>query len=266
MIQIRKSEARGRTQINRPSATLKQKSVDNKSAGTGLISYKPTGSFNENESWLDSYHTFSFDQFHDPDHVHFRDLRVINEDYVKPGAGFPTHGHRDMEIITYVLEGNLAHQDSMGNGSTIKPGDVQRMSAGTGVTHSEFNHSKSEPVHLLQIWIFPERKNLTPGYEQREFTASQKLNKFCLVASGKAKTGAVKIHQDVELSASILEKGKMLEYAFGPKRFGWLQMARGSVRLNDAELKAGDGAAISAEKSIRVTAKDKSEILLFDLA
>lgn len=215
--------------------------------------------------WLDSFHTFSFDQYYDPENTHFRSLRVINEDFVKPGAGFPTHGHRDMEIITYVLEGELAHKDSMGNGSTIKPGDVQRMSAGSGVTHSEFNHSKTNQVHLLQIWIFPEKKNLEPSYEQKEFKKAQKLNRLCLVASGSPKQGAVKIHQDADLFASVLEKGKSVEHSMKPARFAWLQLARGSLKLNGLVMEAGDGAAISDEKRISISAEKESEILLFDL-
>lgn len=216
--------------------------------------------------WLDSYHSFSFGDYYDPQNVHFRNLRVINEDFVKPGAGFPTHGHRDMEIITYVLEGELAHQDSMGNGSTIKPGDVQRMSAGSGVTHSEFNHSKTNQVHLLQIWILPEKKGLEPGYEQKEFKRDQKLNKLCLVASGNPKNGAVKIHQDTDLHAAILEKGKSVEHSIRAGRFAWLQVVRGSLRLNGLVMEAGDGAAVSDEKKIGIAAEKESEVLLFDLS
>ncbi len=215
--------------------------------------------------WLDSYHTFSFDQYYDPENTHFRSLRVINEDFVKPGAGFPTHGHRDMEIITYVLEGELAHQDSMGNGSTIKPGDVQRMSAGSGVTHSEFNHSKTNQVHLLQIWIFPDKKGLEPSYEQKEFKRAEKLNQLCLVASGNPKQGAVKMHQDADLFASVLEKGKSVEHSLKSGRFAWLQVARGALKLNNLVMEAGDGAAVSDEKRISISAEKESEILLFDL-
>lgn len=214
--------------------------------------------------WLNSYHTFSFGDYYDPANMNFRSLRVINEDYVQPDAGFPTHAHRDMEIITYVLEGELAHQDSMGNGSTIKPGDVQRMSAGTGVTHSEYNHSKTKQVHLLQIWILPEKENLEPGYEQREFKRSQKLNQLCLVASGKT-GGVVKIHQDTDLFVSVLEKNKVIEYSIKQGRFAWLQVVRGSVKVNSLILEEGDGAAVSDEKKISILAREESEFLLFDL-
>lgn len=216
--------------------------------------------------WLDTYHTFSFGDYDDPQYRGFRTLRVINEDIVQPGEGFPTHAHRDMEILTYVLEGKLEHKDSMGTGSLIVPGEVQRMSAGSGVTHSEFNASDSEVVHLLQIWIFPEKKNLQPSYEQRTFSADQKKNNLRLIASGNPKDGAVTFHQDVDLYASVLEKNKTLEYSLRPGRHAWLQVARGSVRLNQENLQQGDGAAVSGEKKISIEALAPSEILLFDLA
>ncbi len=215
--------------------------------------------------WLNTYHTFSFGDYYDPNFMGFRDLRVINEDWVKEGRGFPTHPHQDMEIITYVLEGELAHKDSMGTSSTIRPGEVQRMSAGTGVTHSEYNHSSEVPVHLLQIWILPNQKGLKPGYEQKEYSEEQKLNQFFLVASNDGRKNSVTIHQDVQLYVSSLESGKNIEYEFHPKRYGWIQVARGSVTLNGQELATGDGAAVSDEKKISLVANEKSEILLFDL-
>ena len=216
--------------------------------------------------WLDSYHTFSFADYQDPGHMGFRKLRVINEDRVEPGEGFPTHSHRDMEIISYVLDGALEHKDSMGTGSVIKPGDVQRMSAGTGVTHSEYNPSKKDKVHFLQIWIFPESNGLKPSYEQTHIKAEDKKDKLCLIASSNSKNGAVKIHQDAELFVSCLGQDKRIEYLPKNNRFVWLQMARGAVNLNSVSLNAGDGAAISEEKHLQITAKTDSEILLFDLA
>ncbi|MBI3313902.1 MAG: pirin family protein [Candidatus Omnitrophica bacterium] len=217
--------------------------------------------------WLDTHHTFSFGDYADPKHTRFRSLRVINEDRVEPGQGFPPHSHQDMEIITVILEGALEHKDSMGNGSVIKPGDVQRMSAGTGVTHSEYNPSSEEPVHLLQIWIFPEAKGLAPGYEQAHFGEKTRRNSLCLIASPHPKNGAVKIHQDAELFTSVLDEGKKIEYSLKAKRYAWLQVARGSAELNGMVLTAGDGAAISEENHLEVTAvKKNSEILLFDLA
>ncbi len=196
----------------------------------------------------------------------FRSLRVINEDRVDPGQGFGTHGHRDMEIITYILEGELEHKDSMGNGTRILPGQVQRMSAGTGVTHSEFNPSKKSPVHLLQIWILPEKAGLKPGYEQIEFAAELRKNKFCLVASGQPPKGVVKIHQDVRLYTSNLDKGKTLEVVPGKDRYTWVQIARGRVQMNDFLLEEGDGAAVTGLEPLKFTAEADSEFLLFDLS
>ena len=219
-----------------------------------------------NHGWLDSYHTFSFADYQDPDYMGFRKLRVINEDRVEPGKGFGTHGHRDMEIITCVLDGRIEHKDSMGNGSIIEPGDVQRMSAGTGVTHSEFNPSKSERLHLLQIWILPEKAGLDPSYEQRSFNREDKLNKLCLVASNDTQNGAVKIHQDASLFISLVDKDKKVEHRLKEGRHAWVQVAGGSITLNNVPLNAGDGAAISEEKLLTITAKTSSEILLFDLA
>jgi quercetin 2,3-dioxygenase len=219
--------------------------------------------------WLNTYHTFSFDQYYDPKHMHFRSLRVINEDTVQPGRGFGTHPHRDMEIITYVLQGALSHQDSMGTGSTIRPGDVQRMSAGTGVTHSEFNQSQDSLVHLLQIWITPDKRGLEPSYEQKTFPAEQKRNRLRLVASPDGGDGSVTIHQDVRLYAAVLEPGKALGHELEPGRHAWIQVAAGAIGVNGTQLAAGDGAAIENENLLSITAQPHSapaEFLLFDLA
>ena len=220
-----------------------------------------------NHGWLDTYHTFSFDTYHDPSYMGFRSLRVINEDRVAPGAGFPTHPHRDMEIITYVLEGALAHKDSLGNGSIIRPGDGQRMSAGTGIRHSESNASKTEPVHLLQIWILPEQKGLEPGYEQKSFPPEEKRGRLRLIAGREPKNGAVRVHQDVALYAAVLGKDEQVEHRLAQRRHAWIQVARGGVSVNDSELKQGDGAAVSDEERLVIVGRDgESEILLFDLA
>ena len=219
-----------------------------------------------NHGWLDTHYTFSFADYYDPGHVHFRTLRVINDDRVAGGGGFPMHPHRDMEIVTYVLEGGLEHRDSMGNGSVIRPGDVQRMSAGTGVTHSEFNASKTEPVHLLQIWMFPERKGIKPSYEQKAFSEADKRSRLRLVASPDGRDGSVTIHQDNEMYATVLRKGETVRHELKPERHAWVQVARGSVKLNGQELAEGDGAAISEEKAIELTGVKDAEVLLFDLA
>jgi len=215
--------------------------------------------------WLDSYHTFSFAGYSDPRYMGFRQLRVINEDRVAPGKGFQTHPHSDMEIISYVLDGALEHRDSLGTGSVIRPGDVQRMSAGTGVTHSEFNHSQGELVHFLQIWILPERTGLPPSYEQRTFSDEEKLGKLRLVASRDGREGSVTIHQDVALYAALLNAGEQVTRQFVPGRHAWVQVTRGAVTLNDKALVAGDGAAISDEVQLVIHGKEASEILLFDL-
>ena len=217
-------------------------------------------------SWFDSRHTFSFDQYYNPSYMGFRHLRVLNEDWVAPGQGFPTHPHRDMEILTYVLAGVLEHRDSMGNGSAIRPGELQRMSAGTGVTHSEFNHSEREPVHLLQIWILPRERGLTPSYEQRATLAEKKRNQLRLVAAVDPLEGAVRIHQDVELCIAQMEPEKQATHPLKPGRHAWLQVAGGAVTLNGSRLDAGDGAAVSEELVLEIKATDRSEILLFDLA
>jgi len=216
--------------------------------------------------WLDSYHTFSFDQYYDPEWVGFRSLRVINEDRVAPGKGFGTHPHRDMEILTYVLEGALEHKDSLGTGSIIRPGELQRMSAGTGIAHSEFNHSKTEPVHLLQIWIRPEKKGLAPGYEQRAFSREAIKGKLLRIA-GPAKRGdVITVHQDVNLYAALLEPDETVRHGLAPGRHAWVQVARGAVTVNGTPLAAGDAAALSDEPRVELAASAPSELLLFDLA
>ena len=220
-----------------------------------------------NHGWLDTYHTFSFDTYHDPNHMGFRSLRVINEDWVAGGKGFPPHGHRDMEIVTYVLEGALQHQDSMGNGGVIRPGEVQRMSAGTGVTHSEYNPSPTERLHLLQIWIKPESRNLEPSYEQKKFAAEGRRGRLQLLASRDARDGSVKIQQDAALYTAALEPKEAVTRKLASGRHAWLQVARGAVTLNGVSLKAGDGAAASDERALEIAGADGgSEILLFDLA
>jgi redox-sensitive bicupin YhaK (pirin superfamily) len=216
--------------------------------------------------WLQTSHTFSFGDYHDRAHMGFRALRVINEDHVKPGRGFPTHGHRDMEIVTYVLEGALEHKDSLGNGSVIRPGDVQRMSAGTGVTHSEQNPSASESVHLLQIWILPARVGAAPSYEQRTFSVAERQGQLRLVASADGRDGSVTIQQDVALYAAILKPGDTLSHTCAPARHAWLQVARGMATVNGQALAAGDGAALSDETQVTIVSDGGAEILLFDLA
>jgi redox-sensitive bicupin YhaK (pirin superfamily) len=216
--------------------------------------------------WLNTYHTFSFDQYYDPRYMGFRTLRVINEDFVAAGRGFPTHGHRDMEIITYILEGALKHQDSMGNGSVIRPGDVQRMTAGTGVRHSEQNASDKERVHLLQIWILPHTVGLEPGYEQKAFSEDERRGRLRLIASEDGREGSVLVHQDVSLYASILPAGKEVEHAMDERRYAWIQVARGSVSVNGEKAAQGDGAVVVGESSLRISADEDAEVLLFDLA
>jgi quercetin 2,3-dioxygenase len=216
--------------------------------------------------WLNTRFTFSFADYYDPKHEQFRTLRVMNDDRVAGGGGFPMHPHRDMEIITYVLEGTLQHRDSMGNGSVIKPGDIQYMSAGTGVTHSEFNASKTEPVHLYQIWMFPEKQGLKPAYDQKNFSEADKRGKLRLIASPNGREGSVIIRQENELYATVLAKGESVKHELKPDRHAYVQVARGSVKLNGKELAEGDGAAISAEKSVELTGVNNAEVLLFDLA
>jgi redox-sensitive bicupin YhaK (pirin superfamily) len=219
-----------------------------------------------NHGWLDSYHTFSFASYYDPNYMNFRALRVINEDVVSPGKGFGTHGHSDMEIITYVLEGALEHKDSLGTGAVIKPGEVQRMTAGTGIQHSEFNHSQTDPVHLLQIWLLPDTKGLSPSYEQRDFPLAERRGKLRLVAARDARDGAVKVHQDVDLYAAVLDKGSRVSHALQPNRHAWVQVARGSVSLNGLTLENGDAAAVSGETEVVIDVAEDAEFLLFDLA
>lgn len=218
-----------------------------------------------NHGWLNSYHTFSFADYYDPRHMGLSVLRVINDDTVAPGMGFGTHPHADMEIVSVVLEGALQHQDSMGNTSIIRPGEVQRMSAGTGVRHSEFNPSEEEPVHFFQIWILPERKGLPPSYEQKAFSEASKRGKFRLVASPDGRDGSVTIHQDAALSLATLEAGETLSQPLTPGRKAYLHVARGNVLLNGEPMAAGDGAAIQDEALLRLETPDAGEVLLFDL-
>lgn len=231
MLNIRKAEERGRTKID----------------------------------WLNSYHSFSFGHYYDPNHVGFNSLLVINDDFVKAGGGFGEHGHKNMEIVTYVLEGELAHKDSLGNVETIKAGEVQRMSAGSGIRHSEFNYSKSDDVRFLQIWFLPEQENIDPGYEQKDFTEADKLNKLQLVVSPNGEDGALKINQDVEIYASILEKDKSLNFD-AKKREIWLQVASGRFEVNGEVVKNGDGAYINAAEDLEIKGlDDKSEFLIFSM-
>ncbi|MBL8880665.1 MAG: pirin family protein [Phycisphaerales bacterium] len=217
--------------------------------------------------WLDTYHTFSFGDYRDPAHMGFRVLRVINEDVVAPGKGFDMHPHRDMEIITYVLNGQLEHRDSLGNGAVIQPGTVQYMAAGAGIVHGEFNPSPTTPVHLMQVWIFPDRKGLPPRYEQRDFPSAGEAGRFTLLASGDGRDGSIRINQDASLLAAKLRHGQELNHALRPNRHGWVQVMRGSVLLGGNRLAAGDAAAISGEPLIEVKSESESEseLLLFDL-
>ena len=216
--------------------------------------------------WLDSRHTFSFADYHDPAHMGFRALRVINDDRVAGGGGFGTHPHRDMEIVSVVLDGALQHRDSLGTGSVIRPGDVQRMSAGTGIRHSEFNASPTEPVRFLQIWILPERPGLPPGYEQKAFPAAERRNRLRLVASPDGRDGSLTLHQDVRLYAAALAAGAKVAYAPAAGRHVWVQVARGALTLNGQALREGDGAALSGEPALELAADAEAECLLFDLA
>jgi len=216
--------------------------------------------------WLDSHHTFSFADYYDPAHMGFGALRVINEDRVIPGRGFGTHPHRDMEIVSYVLGGALAHKDSMGTGSTIKPGDVQRMSAGTGVLHSEYNASQSSPVHFLQIWLLPEHRGIQPSYEQKNFPEEEKRGKLRLIAAPDGREGSVTIHTDAAVYAGLFDKGEHAEVELATGRRSWVQVARGQVIVNGQQLSAGDGVALAQESKISVEGVDKGEVLVFDLA
>jgi quercetin 2,3-dioxygenase len=218
-----------------------------------------------NHGWLDTHYTFSFSDYYDPRFMGFRDLRVINEDYIEPDQGFPKHGHRDMEIITYMISGELSHRDSMGNGETIHEGEVQRMTAGTGILHSEFS-SPTDRTHLLQIWILPEQHRLTPSYEQKIFPPEEKLGRLRLIASRGADDGSVHINQDVRVYASILKSGEQVSLELAAGRHAWLQLITGSLDVNGERLEAGDGAAVSEEKVLAIKAMDdNTEFLLFDL-
>lgn len=219
-----------------------------------------------NHGWLDSYHTFSFANYYDPQHMAFRDLRVINQDQIAGGKGFGTHPHRDMEIITYMLDGALEHKDSMGNGSIIRVGDVQRMSAGTGITHSEFNPSATETAHLLQIWILPNQENVTPSYEQISFSREEKLNQLRLIASTDGRDRSVTIHQDAYVYASILEDGAEVTHTVKPNRYAWIQVARGTVLVGDRLLNGGDAISSDQAGDLKITSQGNAEILVFDLA
>ena len=219
-----------------------------------------------NHGWLKTHHTFSFSDYYDPNHIQFRTLRVINEDYVDAGQGFATHSHKDMEIITYILEGALQHKDSMGNTSIIRPGEVQRMSAGTGVTHSEFNPSQTEAVHLLQIWILPAKKELAPSYEQKTFDANGKKNRLRLVVSPKGNSEVVTIHQDALVYDAFLERGKSITHELKAGRGVWVQVTKGELEMKGNLLKAGDGASAEKEKVLQFSAQQDTEFLLFDLS
>lgn len=227
---------------------------------------KSTDRGHANHGWLNAYHTFSFAGYQDRQHVHFRALRVMNEDRVAPGQGFGTHPHNDMEIVTYVLEGALEHKDSMGNGEVLRPGEFQRMTAGTGITHSEFNPSDTEPVHLYQIWLFPDKKGHTPSYEQKRFPDELLQNRLRVVASPDAEEGSLAIHQDAKIFLSKLDAGASVEQPIAPGRHAWLQVLRGSVTLNDIPLDTSDGAAVSDEQILKIEANETAEIMLFDLA
>jgi redox-sensitive bicupin YhaK (pirin superfamily) len=219
-----------------------------------------------NFGWLDSRHTFSFGNYFDPEHMGFGPLRVINDDRVAPGGGFPTHPHSDMEIVSYVLEGGLEHKDSLGTGSVIRPGDVQRMSAGTGIRHSEFNASKTEPVHFLQIWILPEKQGIAPSYEQKAFGIEEKRNRLRLVGSRDGRDGSVTIHQSVDLYATLLGAGASVTHDLAPGRIAWIQVAQGEAKLNGQKLREGDGVAIEASGTLSFAGTAEAEILLFDMA
>jgi quercetin 2,3-dioxygenase len=218
-----------------------------------------------NHGWLDTYHTFSFAGYHDPRFMGFRVLRVMNEDRVAPGQGFGMHPHQDMEIITYVLSGALEHKDSMGNGEVLRPGELQRMSAGTGLLHSEFNPSSDEPVHLYQVWLLPQSRGIEPSYEQKSFPIDQRRNELCLVASPDGDAGSLKIHQNAKLFLAALEPNHTVQHKFELDRHGWLQVLKGSLRINDFTLHAGDGVAVGDEPLVTLQAVEETEAMLFDL-
>lgn len=231
-----------------------------------MISVRPAAERGHaSHGWLDTWHTFSFADYYDPEHVRFRSLRVMNEDRIAAGMGFGTHPHHDMEIVTYVLEGALEHKDSMGNGEVLRPVEFQRMSAGTGITHSEFNPSDSHPVHLYQIWLFPERKGIEPSYEQKAFSADARRNVMQLVASRSGEAGSLKIHTDASVYLADLTPGTSLEFELSPNRHGWLQVLKGSVVLNGLSLGTSDGAAISETHQLRIATESGAELMFFDL-
>ena len=219
-----------------------------------------------NHGWLDSHHTFSFGNYHDPAHTHFRNLRVINDDRVMPGTGFGTHSHQDMEIISYVVDGAIAHKDSMGHVSVLRKGEVQRMSAGTGLTHSEYNHSDSEVLRFLQIWVLTEQKDLTPEYEQKSYVDRLKPNELCLLVSAEGRDDSVRIHQDLNLYTAHMTKDGMLDYPVPAERYTWLQLVNGDVTVNGQTMQTGDGLAISDERSLKIVSQQAAELLIFDLA
>ena len=232
-----------------------------------MIKVRPAGERGASSvGWLESHHTFSFNRYYDPNQMGFRELRVINEDTVAPGMGFGTHSHSEMEILSYVVEGRLAHKDSTGTSAVIRPGEMQRMTAGTGVSHSEFNPSQTEATHFLQIWIQPEREGLEPGYEQREFPIEERRGRLRLVASRDGSDGSVTIHQDVKLYDALLSATDEVAYQLDADRHAWIQVVRGAVTVNGTPLSVSDGAAISEETSLSIKASEDSEILLFDLA
>lgn len=218
-----------------------------------------------NHGWLESYHTFSFANYYDPQYIGFSSLRVINEDRIQDGGGFATHCHRDMESITYVLAGQLEHKDSLGNGSVIEPGKIQRMTAGTGIAHSEYNASQSEPVHMLQIWILPNQSGLAPSYEEKAIDLEASQGQFQLIATPSGEQGTITIHQDATLAVPRLQAGQSLTQAFNPQRHGWLQVSQGQLSLNGLDLDQGDGVAIRAKSSLALSANGDCEVLLFDL-
>ena len=231
-----------------------------------LVQRKAAERGHADHGWLNTYHTFSFSSYQDPRHMRFRSLRVMNEDWVAPGQGFGTHPHQDMEIVTYVLSGALEHKDSMGNGEVLRPGEFQRMTAGTGITHSEFNPSATEPVHLYQIWLYPESKGLKPSYEQKQFPGEQQRNRLQLVASRDAAEGSLLIHQDARIYLSQLDAAAQIQHALASGRHAWLQVLRGSVSLNGQPLATSDGVAVSDETELSIQANTDAEIMLFDLA
>jgi len=232
-----------------------------------VITVRPAAERGQTDwGWLDSRHTFSFGEYHDPRHMGFRSLRVINDDRVTPGAGFGTHGHRDMEILSYVLEGGLEHKDSTGGGGVIRPGEIQFMRAGTGVTHSEYNASKTEPVHFLQIWVVPDTRGLAPRYDQKPFDTAAAREGFVLLASKAGRGGAIQVQQDVSLWMTRLAEGDERAHALAPAQHAWLHVARGAVTLNGHALAEGDGAAVADEASIHLAGRSDAEVLLFDLA